>query len=219
MGIPQEDLPRPTSDPASQRSGRDVNGTGLSHDTLGVEARFERLRLNRPRPVPTNGLPSSLVAGFGSGGPRPQGPRDMPTGTPQPHLEVRNGLPQMPPPTYSPSASYASPGGLSPPRSSTRAGVPGAPKPKLPLPTDLLLHPKALGDYIKTPSTVSILLLDVRPREMFDQGHIQVPSRSAMVCIEPIVLRPGYTTRSHLSFECPSDMKQEYRQMISKMPW
>lgn len=204
MRVPVGGRSRPAPDPAPRQPGSDVNGTGLSREALELEARLGRLRpAPRPKSVPTNGLPSSLVAGLALGGPRPMGPRDMPAGPSQLHIEVRNGLPQMPPPTYSPSASYASPGRLSPPRSSTRVSVPDAPKPKFPPSTDVLLRPKALADYIGMSSTVSTLLLDVRPREMFDQGHIQVPLRSAVVCIEPIVLRPGYTTRSHLNMECP----------------
>ena len=48
-----------------------------------------------------------------------------------------------------------------------------------------------LLEYLKRGSDkVGILLIDVRSREAFDEGHIFAPS---VICIEPICLRPGTT--------------------------
>ncbi|KAF8540288.1 hypothetical protein BDD12DRAFT_833963 [Trichophaea hybrida] len=170
---------------ASKSMSSQPDTINSSPSTNSFEARFERLRnSSRPKSVPVDGLPLSLVAGVR----QPQGPREMPIKVPQLQLNVKNGLPQMPAPTYSPSTSYGSPGGLSPPRSSARVPVPDASKPKLPPPSEKMLTPENLRNYVQQGSVLSVLMLDVRSREEYDQGHI--PSRS-IVCIEPIILREG----------------------------
>jgi ubiquitin carboxyl-terminal hydrolase 8 len=65
--------------------------------------------------------------------------------------------------------------------------VPDVVKPKLPLTMDVSLTAETLFAYLKA-GGISVLLLDIRPREEFNQGHIF--SRST-VCIEPITLREG----------------------------
>jgi ubiquitin carboxyl-terminal hydrolase 8 len=143
-----------------------------------LHARFSRLRGDSG--VSVKDLPASLVPGIG----RPQGPRSMPTQALQ--IDVKNVLPQVPPPVYSPSASYGSPRGLSPPRS-TRAVQPDIVKPKLPPDTEIQVTAEALYKYLKAGSG-SVLLLDVRPSEEYDQGHIFTRS---IVSIDPIILRQG----------------------------
>jgi len=142
-----------------------------------LQARFSRLRGGSG--VSVKDLPPSLVPGGG----RPQGPRSMPNKALQ--IDVKNALPQVPPPVYSPSASYGSPRGLSPPRS-TRAVQPDAAKQKLPSDSEIQMTADVLYGYVKASSGVAVLLLDVRPREEYDLGHIY--SRS-IVCIDPIILR------------------------------
>jgi ubiquitin carboxyl-terminal hydrolase 8 len=142
----------------------------------------------RPSLKPSNGLPTSLVAGVtASARPplKPQGPREM-----VPALDMRAALPQMPAPIYSPSTSYGSPRGLSPPRSSARTSVNSAKQNEVrgasfPGPTQRTLTVEMLGSYLKT---ASVLLLDVRSRDEYEEGHIY--SRY-IVCIEPIILREG----------------------------
>jgi ubiquitin carboxyl-terminal hydrolase 8 len=170
----------------SSRPDTDTNSSNPG--AMSIEARLERLSIgrgsSRPKSVPIDGLPPSLVAGVR----HPQGPREMPSKVPQLQLDMKNSLPQMPAPIYSPSTSYGSPGGLSPPRSSTRPPVPDASKPKLPPPSEIMLTPESLRSYLQQGSVLSVLILDVRSREEYDEGHIPSPS---IVCIEPIVLRDG----------------------------
>jgi ubiquitin carboxyl-terminal hydrolase 8 len=152
-----------------------------------LQSRFNNLSFSskngsRPSSVPPNGLPTSLIAGFG----RLHGPREMPSSGPL-RVDV-NVMPRVPAPVYSPSTSYGSPGGLPPQRSSrSMSMVPDVVKPKLPLTTDVSLTAETLFAYLKA-GGISVLLLDIRPREEFNQGHIF--SRST-VCIEPITLREG----------------------------
>jgi len=98
-------------------------------------------------------------------------------------IDVKNELPQMPPPVYSPSSSYGSPRGLSPPRSTWDIV-----KSKLPADTEIQVTAEALYKYLRAGSGVSVLLLDVRPNEEYVQGHIFARS---IVSIDPIILRQG----------------------------
>jgi ubiquitin carboxyl-terminal hydrolase 8 len=153
-----------------------------------LQSRFNKLSFSsknggRPSSVPPNGLPTSLIPGFG----RPHGPREMPSPGPL-RVDVKNVMPRLPAPVYSPSTSYGSPGGIPPQRSSrSQSIVADIVKPKLPLTTDISLTAEALFAFLKA-GGFSVLLLDIRPREEFNQGHIF--SRST-VCIEPITLREG----------------------------
>lgn len=162
---------------ASKSVLQTLSQTSAAIDDL--QLRFNKLQPSsrsggRPSSVPPNGLPPSLIAGFG----RPQGPREMPSPK-APQIDVKNAMPQMPPPVYSPSA---------PPRSSRSMSiVPDIPRPNLPPITAITLTVEALYSYMKA-GGISLLLLDVRPRDEFNQGHIF--SRST-VCIEPIALRDG----------------------------
>jgi len=53
---------------------------------------------------------------------------------------------------------------------------------------DTQISPQKLADYLMNSSEISLLVLDVRNRSDFDQGHIFARN---IVCIEPIILREG----------------------------
>lgn len=111
-----------------------------------------------------------------------------------PPLSVK-ALPQLPAPTYSPATSYASPGGISPPRSSRSSlALPRNEEPavnghKAVSQETGLITAEELFQSMKASSGTQVLLLDVRSRDEFNQGHIFGRS---VVCIEPIALREGY---------------------------
>lgn len=187
------------------------NSNGTT-STLDLRERLARLN-TRPKSSTINGIPPSLIPGppggigtVGSsntgsaGGSRhPMGPREMPSKELALKLDTKKDysihqMPAPPAPVYSPSTSYASPGGLSPPRSSRNTAKPDL-KPELPADTDTSLTPKMLASYIKASSYTSVFLIDVRVRDEYDQGHIF--SRRS-ICIEPIVLREGYVDLSIL---------------------
>jgi len=56
------------------------------------------------------------------------------------------------------------------------------------LPDETALSPSALSAYISRSTEVSLLVLDVRERTEYDEGHI--PAK-AIICIEPLQLRQG----------------------------
>jgi ubiquitin carboxyl-terminal hydrolase 8 len=104
-----------------------------------------------------------------------------------PPLNV-NAMPTLPPPTYSPATSH---GGMLPSRNASLPSTDGngaSRQPKPSFPNDTIISVDALYSYLSKESQVTILLLDVRSREEFDEGHIYARS---VVCIEPIVLRDG----------------------------
>ncbi|KAL7276912.1 ubiquitin-specific protease doa4 [Rhizina undulata] len=127
----------------------------------------------------------------------PMGPREMPIKPPQ--LDISR-LPQLPAPTYSPATSYQSPVGMEPPRSIPRSSLQRSnssmsfeadepPLPKKPtFPNEMTLSRESLYSYLSRKDEITVLLLDVRPRDNFDVGHIDAP---AIICIEPIILRDG----------------------------
>ncbi|RPB16849.1 cysteine proteinase [Morchella conica CCBAS932] len=150
--------------------------------TLDLNRRLERLTTTTSRssspaslsqPVPTT--PPTVV----------HGPREMPTKLPP--LNV-NAMPTLPPPTYSPATSH---GGMLPSRNTSLPSTDGngaSRQPKPNFPNDTIISVDTLYNYLSKESQVTILLLDVRSREEFDEGHIYARS---VVCIEPIVLRDG----------------------------
>lgn len=69
-------------------------------------------------------------------------------------------------------------------------GLPDSRKAPVNLPHDTTVTPTKLYEYINRGSDqLSILLVDLRERSDFDQGHIFAKH---VICIEPVVLRPGY---------------------------
>jgi ubiquitin carboxyl-terminal hydrolase 8 len=174
------------------------SSTGSTYDAKSndIHARFQRLSMGhgyRPSSTVSKAPSSASMPLSPTTRPtsQPYGPREMPTKPPK--LDMKNGLPKLPEPTYSPTTSYGSPGGLSPPRSSARILVGTSKqientKQTLPHPTETILSVEDLSAHLKAGSTRSVLLLDVRAREDYEQGHI--PSRS-IACIEPISLRDG----------------------------
>ncbi|TGZ79586.1 cysteine proteinase [Ascodesmis nigricans] len=139
--------------------------------SLSQAAQFQSIHTDNERPVP-------------------RGPREMPNKLPPLNVQF---LPQIPAPTYSPETSYV-PGGISPPRSS-RNSI-SIQRNDQPIPNGHkdtnsntgVVTVEELFSYLKATSGIQVLLLDVRSREEFDQGHIFGRS---VVCIEPIAVREG----------------------------
>jgi len=171
------------------------NGTGgpssktakAASDDLGLEARFEKLSMPSNQPT----APSSSQRNRQSTSANLHSPGEMPTKLPP--LDV-NAMPKLPAPTYSPATSFTSPTGIPPYRSSARPPLPAqtpigpgstGPWPAAPKETTILVD--TLCSYLQG-SEVSVLLLDVRPRDEFMEGHIFARS---IVCVEPIILREG----------------------------
>lgn len=178
--------------PVDQRNGVSGKATPEQQD---LEARFRRLGSPRgsngnATPPSTNGVPtptsSSDSTTVRSG---PRGPRVMPR---PPALDI-SALPQIPAPTYSPATSFASPGGFTQRRPSLPVGRSSLerqePSPrKVIMPEGNWVNAESLKSYMSQGSGISVLLLDVRRREEFDEGHIY---QRSIVCIEPLVLREG----------------------------
>jgi len=171
------------------------NGTGgpssktakAASDDLDLEARFEKLSMPSGRPTTL----SSSQRNRQSPSANLHGPREMPTKLPP--LDV-NAMPKLPAPTYSPATSFTSPTGIPPHRSSARPLLPaqapvgsGSADPRPAAPKETTISVNTLCSYLEG-SKVSVLLLDVRPRNEFMEGHIFTRS---IVCVEPIILREG----------------------------
>ena len=175
-----------------------LSANGITPKDDDLEARFNKLSTK-----PSSGMTSPPIA------PAPvipegstyrrnlNGPREMPPSRAKklPPLDVSGELPRMPAPTYSPATSYASPGGLSPRRSSTSRHPLAAvshrdavQQPAMEVSGDPTITAELLFKYLQGSSGLSVLLLDVRPREEFNQGTI---FGSSVVCIEPVSLREG----------------------------
>ncbi|KAL9112096.1 MAG: hypothetical protein Q9227_003473 [Pyrenula ochraceoflavens] len=151
-------------------------------------------------------------------GPRDMPGSNLPTVPPKvPLTPIASALPQAPPPTYSPAKSVAPSSALSGPRSSTegsrpngikkqyyynqptsrpgsplRSGTPVLPAPRLApkndskeIPYDRAISPEKLMEYMRR---YNVLLIDVRSRTQFDEGHIL---SSSIICIEPLSLKAG----------------------------
>ena len=151
-------------------------------------------------------------------GPREMPASNVPIIPPKvPLTPVSSALPQAPAPTYSPAKSVPPPSVLSASRSSMDAARPsglkrqyyynqptsrpGSPfRPSTPLtgvsmltpkndsreiPNEKALSPETLMNYMKR---YNVLLIDVRPRADFDEGHIL---SAFVICIEPVSLKAG----------------------------
>lgn len=173
--------------PESQKSVS--ANTQVSRNSLDLKSRLERLNPNTFRSGSPTSLPQSTLTPAPPLAPR--GPREMPTKLPP--LNV-NLMPTLPPPTYSPATSLSS---MLPSRSTSRPSTSrptssdidriALSQPKPSFLNDTTLTVDTLFTYLKS-SQVEVLLLDVRSRKEFDEGHIHARS---IVCIEPIVLREG----------------------------
>lgn len=180
-----------SSNPNASRDLGLKNGQTVPTD-FELKARFERLATNPSK----SGSPTPSLSQHGtrySASSVLHGPREMPTKPPS--LDV-NLLPKLPAPTYSPSTSFGPSTGIPPQRSFARSSLPqkgptaSSAKTSEPWPTlakETTVSADMLYTYLSE-SRVSVLLLDVRSREEFDQGHIFA---RCVVCIEPIVLRDG----------------------------
>lgn len=155
-----------------------------------LSARFDRLRSSNSLsrlPSDTNGslspkssILSSTSGGTGSRG-RPPAHRELPI-SPRLDTSVITGLPRPPSPTYSPARNS-----ISPARSIPRKPI--STSPAINLTNETTLSPAALSTYISRSTEISLLVLDVRERTDYDEGHI--PAK-AIICIEPLqLLREG----------------------------
>ncbi|QIX02312.1 hypothetical protein AMS68_007829 [Peltaster fructicola] len=144
--------------------------------------RFNRLRLSTvtsPTSEPDSALSYSET------------PIDM---APHRPAKLPLDLPKPPSPTYSPARNMDTNGGFAPPRhtarslasSRTEAILGSAPRRKRSTHhDDLRIDAERLYDYLQR---FSVLLIDVRARADFDQGHIFTRN---IMCIEPMTLRHG----------------------------
>ncbi|RPB20940.1 cysteine proteinase [Terfezia boudieri ATCC MYA-4762] len=118
---------------------------------------------------------------------RPISGRELPI-SPRLDMSLLNGLPRPPSPTYSPARNSISPARSIPRKPMT---APTA----LNLTDETILSPSALSAYISRSTEVSLLVLDVRERTEYDEGHI--PAKS-IICIEPLQLRQDGISGDHL---------------------
>lgn len=134
------------------------------------------------------------------------GPRDMP-GKASLSLDF-GSLPKPPSPTYSPVRQFPNsthdlsmngPANTRPMirsihsssqiNNTTSNGTSGNTILRKPvLSRDTHISSQKLADYLMNSSEISLLVLDVRNRSDFDQGHVFARN---IVCIEPIILREG----------------------------
>ncbi|EWC46404.1 hypothetical protein DRE_04347 [Drechslerella stenobrocha 248] len=112
-------------------------------------------------------------------------------------------LPRPPEPTYSPIRQYPENGtflpGESQPRPLIRTSsstsldnyrpsshAPAPPQPSKPSTGDITISAERLSEYLFNTPDLSVLVIDVRERSEFDQGHIFARD---IICIEPTALR------------------------------
>jgi ubiquitin carboxyl-terminal hydrolase 8 len=156
-----------------------------------LKARFERLAMSSSQ----SSLPTRISQRDNRhlASPSLYGPREMPPKLPLLNVDA---MPRLPAPTYSPATSFGSPTGIPPQRNFARssllqqgptASLAGASEPRPTFAKETTVSADMLYSYLSE-SKLSVLLLDVRRREEFDQGHIFA---RRIVCIEPIVLRDG----------------------------
>ncbi|CAZ82424.1 unnamed protein product [Tuber melanosporum] len=186
---------RPLLDLQGMVASHKSNGTGGSSsktgkaasDDLDLEARFDKLSTPSGRPSLLSGSQRNRQPASAN----LQDPREVHAKLPP--LDV-SAMPKLPAPTYSPATSFTSPTGIPPHRSSTRPSLPtqaptesesARPRPTAPKVTTISVD--TLCNYLQEPE-ISVLLLDVRPRSKFMDGHIYTRS---IVCVEPIILREG----------------------------
>lgn len=140
-------------------------GATSSSQPSDLEARFERLKMDNRKSLPLDPPIYNRLA--------PLGPREMPQ---LPKVDTAPSFPRPPSPTYSP---------INPPKSISRKPVATAPPT---ITSEMTVSADALYTYLQRTSEISLLLLDVRSREGFDEGHIY---HRSIVCVEPITLRDG----------------------------
>lgn len=199
-------LRSPSSDPSGEHQDvkipmpEDFMRNGHSRQSTGPEingASFARPLGPRDMPAPQNG----------------------PTIPPKvPLAPLVSSLPQAPPPTYSPAKSVPPHSISHPPRSSLDQERLDGPKrqyyynkpisrPQSPykpsnhssglapksnsneIPSQKGITAEILMDYMKK---YNVLLIDVRPRTEFDEGHIL---SSSIICIEPVSLKAGVSAQ------------------------
>ena len=153
-----------------------------------LSAKFERLRsgglsrqLSNSSVSSASSQPLTLVNPDSVAGGHQLGSRGV---LPSPRLNtsVLSRMPRPPSPTYSPTRNL-----ITPTRNITRKPTPNSPP--VNLTDETILSPSALSSYMSRSTEISLLVLDVRERTEFDDGHINVKS---IVCIEPLQLRREY---------------------------
>lgn len=164
-----------------------------SSTTIPPSSQF---RHNTPPPIPSSSTNLQWVAGAPKPPPastkpnswRPPPPHHVPSPVPSPSQSKNAGSPALS------NISYSS-----------------TPKITIPLPTltsnnfpqTLVINPKQLAKYLmQKENPPSILLMDVRPREEFENGCIR---HKYVIQIEPLTLRSGYV---HTRFSSSISRKQ-----------
>ncbi|KAI5807424.1 hypothetical protein DFH27DRAFT_608193 [Peziza echinospora] len=150
-----------------------------------IMARFEKLRPKSTPKQPTTSLTTGQLGGNGTvllpinrGRSPGINPPLLP---PKLDTSISSGLPRPPSPTYSPARNSISPPRSMPVKSKKSQAM-------VTLTNETLLSPSALESYITRSAEINVLLLDVRNRGEYEEGHI--PAKS-IVCVEPLSLRQG----------------------------
>ena len=183
----------------SQAIGFPTQSRPSSRDDLAT------LSQTQSAPSAPDGKPSGPRAmPLPAGGPAP--PPKIPLNPP--FLDI--ALPRAPSPTYSPARNIGAPSNIMPPRSTARSivsqgsresqqanstySINGYPKPRAAEPTRppapelsdaRSITAQELCDRMRS---CRVLIIDVRPREHFDEGHIW---HKSILCVEPLSLQYG----------------------------
>ncbi|KAM5346791.1 hypothetical protein ACJ41O_009796 [Fusarium nematophilum] len=148
-----------------------------------LAARFANLRGPQPSPGQDPRIKTHQITL-----PKPAGPREMPPPRP-PKVDINTNvpaLPKMPDAIYSPARGSVSAEASRPPSSTPRsmysrttssASIPGTPT------KGDSITPEGLYQAMKAKGT--ILIIDVRVRDDFNEGHIM---SSSTICVEPSIL-------------------------------
>lgn len=205
---------RPTSASGSFERGSSTNTSSFSQLTPSSSTASLPGALQAPAMPNTDVAARGLIGPREMPAPKtevPPHPPKLPLDT-----NIYDTFPRQPSPTYSPARNLPAPVTVDPPRTTARSliGTGGrsssVASARTPLPVaepcqavlssrtnglqksvpigETAISAEALFKNLKRGSdSLTVLLIDVRAREAFDDGHIFAPS---IICIEPITLRP-----------------------------
>ena len=205
---------RPTSASSSFERGSSTNTSSFSQLTPSSSTASLPGALQAPAMPNTDVAARGLIGPREMPAPKtevPPHPPKLPLDT-----NIYDTFPRQPSPTYSPARNLPAPVTVDPPRTTARSliGTGGrsssVASARTPLPVaepcqavlssrtnglqksvpigETAISAEALFKNLKRGSdSLTVLLIDVRAREAFDDGHIFAPS---IICIEPITLRP-----------------------------
>lgn len=186
--------------------------------TSGGQSASRPASIQMPSPLDFNGMYPGVAPkpqgprAMPNGAPAPERPPKLPLDT-----RITAFLPKEPSPAYSPARNMQTPANVDPPRTTARSlvrtnSIPTSslshqapngngdsesyfPRPSsqqgvirrksLHAPREFQIGAEKLFDYLKP---YNVLIIDIRNREDYDDGHIYVNS---IMCIEPAALRPN----------------------------